>query len=93
MKYCPNCGCISEKSFSATITCTMCNFTGKPYEGSIDQINAFRRRVKNGNHRIEKIPEVKDSHPNDPAKDMTIGELSKKLQGMKGKSTDDFEFL
>jgi len=47
LKYCPECGSLDViVSSSNSARCKRCAFTGEPLLGSMDEINAFRKKLQ-----------------------------------------------
>ena len=93
MKYCPNCAGISiRKNDVGMDACVKCHYSGTMNEGAIDEINSFVTRLKNGS---ESRPTQATRYSEKKLRDgsPTPNLLKEKLKSLKGKSTDDYEFL
>ena len=95
-KYCPNCAGISTMQEKGGLhKCWRCNFVGTPSEGTADEINVLVRRLKSG---LSASPAAGGagsaaSHPGGLSSAEERNKLREKLRNLKGKKSDDFEFL
>ena len=92
--YCPTCGSLDSKRLAiGGMECLRCKFKGVFREGSMDEINAFRKAmrpaVSSGNSEIM----MPKSPSGEPRQVPSNAELREKLKSLKGKKTDDFEII
>ena len=92
LKYCPNCagiGTMQEKD--GTFRCWRCNFAGTPGDGAVDEINALVRHLKSSADPAN--PQCQQAQRPGAASGQQARQQGGGLQRLKGKKTDDFEFL
>ena len=82
--YCPQCGGMDFVSAPNGKQCRKCHYQGPLSEGPMDKVNEIRKRA----------PRMATA-PSNPSKEATpsMKELAEKLKSLKGKSTEDAEFL
>ncbi len=83
--YCPQCGSMDFMSAPNGKQCRKCHYQGPMSEGPMDKVNEIRKRA----------PKSVSSSPTKPAENASASmkELAEKLKSLKGKSTEDAEFL
>jgi len=83
LKYCPNCACMDiKRNANGTEQCTRCGYIGEMKEGSIDEINAARKRAVEGSKEASgerKLPTNRD--------------LRERLEKLKGKKDENAEIF
>ncbi len=84
-KYCPQCGSMDFARAANGPQCRKCQYTGPLPEGSMDKINEIRRRAP----KSVSMP-VKPVNEDSSA---SMKQLAEKLKALKGKSTNEVEFL
>ncbi|MFH0970250.1 MAG: hypothetical protein V1776_02200 [Candidatus Diapherotrites archaeon] len=86
-KYCPQCGSMEFVSIPNGKMCRKCAFQGKISEGSMDEINILRKR--GGNRPLSPVV----PSPVEGVNSQSAKELAERLKALKGKSTENAEFL
>ena len=81
--YCPECGSMDFVSIPNGFQCRKCHFLGPMSEGSMDKINEVRKRSPRPNRAPASPPSASPS----------VKELADRLKALKGKSTNEAEFL
>ena len=71
--------------------CNRCGYFGKMNEGAMDEINSHKLKLNKSIGSAETFTNEKVEMP--PSSEKTQNQLKEKLKALKGKSTDDFEFL
>jgi len=90
-KFCPSCGSLDMKRLiSGTEECVRCKFRGEFREGSMDEIDAFRKSKRPAAAAVSNPNAGQSTNPNAPR---TTNALKEKLAAMKGRKTDDFEII
>lgn len=85
-KYCPQCGNLDFKQDVNGPVCIKCHYAGTLPEGSMDKINEIRKRSRAaGAAPMPSKPTINT--------DTSVQELALRLKNLKGKSTEDVEFL
>ncbi len=84
LKYCPQCGNMDFVSAANGLVCTLCHFGGPMAEGPMDKINEVRKKARSNLQNIPKLI---------PSTSQSMKELAEKLKSLKGKSSEDAEFL
>lgn len=64
--------------------CTRCKYRGAFKEGSMDEINSFKKSLKSG---------ITPAAPREINTGTTNAQLKAKLKSLKGTKTDDFEII
>ncbi len=89
-RYCPSCGSLDMKRLiNGAEECLRCRFKGEFREGSMDEINSFRKGLKSSGTAVSAPSKGREAGIG-PA---TGTQLKQKLDSLKGKKTDDFEIL
>ena len=85
-RYCPSCGSLDLKRLAmGGEECTRCKFRGEAKEGSMDEIDAFRKSKRPLIAPSAQRQDVSGQKISPPLKD--------RLAALKGKKTDDFEII
>ena len=93
LKYCPNCASVNiGKNDVGMDFCRKCKYVGAMNEGAMDEINDFIKNLKEGSEprfiQAAKFSQRK-LRDDSPTPDMQ----KEKLKRLKGKSTENYEFL
>ncbi|MDO8428406.1 MAG: hypothetical protein Q7S92_04280 [Candidatus Diapherotrites archaeon] len=86
-KYCPECaGLENRKLKNGLEECLKCGYSGSMNTGPMDEVNAVKKKL--GNKPITRRQFNVGDH-----KDLTPNQLKEKLEALKGKKSDEVEFL
>lgn len=87
-KYCPQCGSMEFVSSQNGIKCKKCLFPGPMKEGRMDEINEIKKRAP----KMAALPSA-NAAAGQALNKTTANELAERLKALKGKSSEDVEFL
>ncbi len=91
-KFCPQCGSLDSKRLvSGMEECLRCKFKGDFKEGSMDEINAFRKSKRPAPEPAASSSAGEPKQTFRPQLGTSNKELKEKLKSLKGKSTGDYE--
>lgn len=91
LKYCPQCaGFDVAKSLNGE-RCRRCNYVGTMKEGSIDEINSFKKGLRGGNSQTSILRPPKESAGSSAEPDIPLKERIKKRPELR--SNDDWEIF
>ena len=88
-KYCPQSGSLEHSQTNNRPQCRKCRYAGRMDEGPMDKINEIRKRAG----RVAAAGPSNAAKPNPEQTKQTMNELAERLKSLKGKSTEDAEFL
>ena len=86
-RFCPSCGSLDMKRLPTGMEeCLRCKYRGEFKEGSMDEINAFRKSAKASAQSAQQ-GNIQPPLQKGPSA------LKEKLSSLKGKKTDEFEIM
>lgn len=93
LTFCPKCVGIDIGTDAKTNQkkCTRCGYLGTMNEGAIDELNSYKLKLNKGIGSSETFINEHIEMP--PNSEVTQNQLKERLKALKGKSTDDYEFL
>ena len=93
LTYCPKCAGIDLGTDSDTgmKKCKRCGYFGKMNEGAMDEINSHKLKLNRSIGSSETFVNEPVEMP--PSSETTQNQLKERLKSLKGKKTDNFEFL
>lgn len=93
LTYCPKCAGIDIGIDDKTNQkkCTRCGYLGTMNEGAMDEINSHKMKLNRSIGSSETFADEKVEMP--PSAETAQKQLKERLKALKGKSTDDYEFL
>ena len=89
--HCPQCGNMEFRAVAAGKECLKWHFAGKMPEGPMDAINAIRKRARTSSNTAH--VQSKSAAEMAAENSASAKELAARLKSLKGKTTDDVEFL
>ena len=91
-KFCPSCGSLDMKRLVTGMEeCIRCKYRGEFKEGSMDEINTFRKSHKPSLSPSSSSTVVQHGASQQAPKNHSA--LKDRLNSLKGRKTDDFEII
>ena len=93
LTFCPKCASIDIGTDSTTgmKKCIRCGYFGKMNEGAMDEINSHKMKLNRSIGSSETFTDERVEMP--PSYETAQNQLKEKLKALKGKSTENYEFL
>ncbi len=91
LKYCPQCAGFDVAKSLGAERCRRCNYVGSMKEGSIDEINSFKKNLKGGSSQTSILRPPKELNGANAVSDVSLKEKIKKRPELQ--SNDDWEIF